>query len=112
MKDMKKVLLLRTFGTYYDVRKVADKMVLSLISENEEGSTYASTVVLTWRGKLGKFLLEKKYGVLVWDKQRLHYKVKIYKMLGNRESKISISNNEKLKKIALEELKNIKEEDK
>jgi len=107
MKDIKRVLKFTKYDTYNSIRKVADDIVISLMNNEtfNRPRTFTSTIVVNPIYQigvgLGIFIPKcREYGVEK-DERYMLYDIKIYQVLGNRKSRISIAQNEQLRQIVL-----------
>lgn len=112
MKGFKKILKFKTFQKYEDARKIADDIIVSLVKNsgfetNDEKDflpTYISTVRETFCSKFANFFdfsvsedeLEAEFE-LFNDKKIGDYCIVIYEVDGNRKSKLSVTQNKKLR---------------
>ena len=100
MKRIERILKFTLTDNYENARKVADDMIVALIKNTENTSTYASSVTLSSLGRFIKWCQKSRKSALYeWDTHRLRYVIEVYKTYGNRKSGLSVSCNEELKQI-------------
>ena len=99
MKGFNKVIKFKIEESYENARKIADDIIVSLTKNTSKDGvhipTFVSTITETSYGKTilrdgSKILLDSK------DKEVSEYIIEIFVALGNRRSKLSISQNETL----------------
>lgn len=108
MNGFHKVLKFHVWENYNNARKIADEIIESLVNntslKNEEKEylpTYASTVRESFSSILGSSIDcgDEDSNNISEDEEIADYVIRIYEVKGNRKSRLSVTQNERLREI-------------